>query len=391
MRYRKSILITILFLSSLFVSVYAEDKAAGIPRLIVFFAPGCHKCIEAKSKILPEIEKEFSGEINIEYRDVEDIENYKYLLSLRERYDKRIGIDLPVFFFEGKFLNGRGEIKESLKKLITTSLKLPGEDKQVSAIDLIARFRDLKPFAIVSAGLADGINPCAFTVVVFFISFLSLQGYRKKELIAIGLSFIFSVFLTYLLLGLGLFHFLYQIKGFWLITKILNISVGIFSIVLGILAICDFFKYKKTKDTEGLFLQLPQAVKNQIHSVIGKHYRKSKDSELEVQRHHIFRLLIGALTTGFLVSLLEAVCTGQLYLPTITFVLKTTTLKLQALGYLLLYNLMFIVPLLVIFVFALFGVNSEQFSKFLKKHLLSVKISMAIIFFGLGIFLIWRA
>jgi len=96
------------------------------------------------------------------------------------------------------------------------------------------------------------------------------------------------------------------------------------------------------------------------------------------------------LFTGFLVSVLEAICTGQTYLPTITFILKTTDLKLQALAYLLFYNFMFILPLLIIFFFALWGATSGQFAHFLKRHLLSIKILMAVLFFGLGIFLIWR-
>jgi cytochrome c biogenesis protein CcdA len=78
------------------------------------------------------------------------------------------------------------------------------------------------------------------------------------------------------------------------------------------------------------------------------------------------------------------------YLPTIAFVLKASPLKLQALGYLLLYNIMFIVPLIVIFVLALMGTTSSQFSAFLKKHLGLIKIFMAVLFFSLGIFLIWR-
>ena len=102
------------------------------------------------------------------------------------------------------------------------------------------------------------------------------------------------------------------------------------------------------------------------------------------------RLLFSALVTGFLVSLLEAVCTGQVYLPTISFVLKSTTLKLAALGYLLLYNIMFIAPLIVIFVLALLGTTSQQFWGFLKKHLGLIKILMVILFFGLGIYLLWR-
>ncbi len=244
---------------------------------------------------------------------------------------------------------------------------------------------------MVSAGLIDGINPCAFTVIVFFISFLTLQGYRKKELILIGLFFIFTVFLTYLLIGLGLFGFLYRLKGFWVVTRIANFCIGTFSIVLGGIALYDFFKFKKTGQPEGLVLQLPKTIKKQIHFVIGMHYRTDKDAREQPLDNRIYRLLVSALVTGFLVSILEAVCTGQVYLPTITFVLKTTSLKLQAMSYLLIYNLMFILPLFIIFILALLGVTSEQFAVFLKKNLLTVKLMMAALFFSLGIFLIWQA
>jgi cytochrome c biogenesis protein CcdA len=101
-------------------------------------------------------------------------------------------------------------------------------------------------------------------------------------------------------------------------------------------------------------------------------------------------MALSALTVGFLVSVLEAVCTGQVYLPTITFVLKATPLKLHALGYLALYNIMFIVPLFVIFLFALLGATSEDFSRFMKRHLAAIKLLMAVLFFALGIFLLWR-
>jgi len=360
-------------------------------KLIVFYSPTCHKCIEIKAELMPDIEKEFKGRIQIEYRDITDIENYKLLLSLKEKYGSKIENTLPVFYFQGHFLNGRGQIKEALRYLISKSLSQEPEGKPgLPSIDLVAYFKTFKTIGIITAGLEDGINPCAFTVIVFFISFLSLQGYKRRELIIIGLTFIFAVFITYLAIGLGLFGFLYKLSGFGIISKIFNLTVGVLSIILGILALYDFFKFKKTGQTEGMILQLPQAVKNQIHSIIGLHYRKPKEQGEGAIKPHTFRLIISALVTGFLVSFLELVCTGQLYLPTINFVMKTTPFKLQALIYLLLYNLMFITPLVIIFLFALLGVTSEQFSKVLKKHLSTIKIVMAILFFGLGIFLLWR-
>lgn len=382
------IFVLISILTPILSSAQKEDTP--IAKLIVFYSPGCQRCAEIENEVMPQIKSKFRGKILLEYRDISDIENYKLLLSLQEKYNaEEIKNVFPVFYFEGRFLNAEGNVKERLEALITESTGIGKKEKaDLPFVDLISHFKNLRPVTIISAGLIDGINPCAFTVMIFFISFLTVQGYKRKDLNLIGLSFIFAVFLTYILIGIGIFGFLYRLEGFWLVAKIFNVSVGILSIILGFLALYDFFKFKKTGATEGLTLQLPRIIKNQIHSIIGLHYRKSKEPQ---KQQRIFRLIFSALITGFLVSILEAVCTGQVYLPTIAFVLKTTPLKLQALSYLLTYNLMFILPLLIIFLFALWGTTSQAFARFLQKHLLTIKILMAILFFSLGVFLVWRA
>jgi cytochrome c biogenesis protein CcdA len=343
-----------------------------------------------KNELMPQIERAFKGAIKVEYLDIADIENYRLLLSLREKYHAGFNIVLPVFYSSGRFLNGDEAVKPKVERFIRDSISGTLTEKQsLAPVDLAARFKTIKFFVVMGVGLIDGINPCAFTVIVFFISFLALQGYRRRELSIIGLAFISAVFITYILIGLGLFSFLYSLQAFWLIAKIINFSIGIFSIILGIFALYDFFRFKKTGQTEGLLLQLPQPIKNQIHSIIGLHYRDTKTRQAGPVKRNIARLLLSALITGFLVSILEAVCTGQTYLPTIVFILKTSH-QLKALAYLLLYNFMFVVPLLIIFLFALLGVTSEQFSKFLKERLLVIKLLMAVVFLGLGVFLIWR-
>ncbi|MFH0790250.1 MAG: hypothetical protein V2A64_01310 [Candidatus Omnitrophota bacterium] len=346
-----------------------------------------------KNKLMPAVEKDYKNQIQIEYYDLSDIENYKLLYSLKERYQPDFKIVPPVFFTGGYFLNGDETGEKEIRGVIKKSLLSGNNERHVlPAIDLMGVFKNFEASAVISAGLIDGINPCAFTVIVFFISFLALQGYRKRDLIIIGLVFIFSVFLTYLFIGVGLFSFLYRLNSFWVVAKIFNLSIGVLSIVLGVFALADFLKFKRTKETEGLILQLPKPVKDRIHSLIGLHYRRTHD-ETQGKRSgaNILRLILSAFITGFLVSLLEAVCTGQVYLPTITFVLKTAQFKLQALWYLLVYNLMFVVPLLIVFLFALLGTTSEQFARIFKKHLLTIKIFMAVLFFSLGVFLIWRA
>lgn len=370
-----------------FLYIYAYSQ--GVHKLIVFSSPTCKECLKAKDELIPAIEKKFKDKIQIEYRDITNIENYKFLISLIERHKAKIEIELPVFYFAGRFLNAGQGTRDNLIQLIISSSEGPYKTKETLSVDLVKHFASFKPLTIVGAGLADGINPCAFTVIVFFISFLALQGYQRRELIFIGLAFIFSVFLTYILLGIGIFNFLYRLKGIWIVIKLLNISVGILSIILGVLSIYDFLKFKKTAKSQDLILQLPNSIKNRIHSLIGIFYRKSKDAK--ELRPHLAGLILSAFITGFLVSLLEAVCTGQLYLPTIAFVLKTSHLKLQALGYLVLYNIMFVAPLLIIFSLALLGVTSEQFSKFLRQRLAVIKLIMAAIFFAFGFFLIWGA
>ncbi|MFH0855607.1 MAG: hypothetical protein V1869_03750 [Candidatus Omnitrophota bacterium] len=372
----------------------ALSKAQGeeLPKLLVFHSPACHRCLEVKKDILPQVEDAFKGKIKVEYYDISDIKNYAFLFGLKEKYSKNFELDLPVFFINGQLVNGKGDVKSNLEIAINVALGESQRSESALAVDLVRHFNGFKPLAIASSGLIDGINPCAFTVIVFFISYLAFQGYRRLELIIIGLTFIFAVFCTYLLIGLGIFNFLYQLDSFWVISKVFNILIGIFSLILGGAAIYDLLKFRKTLDTEGLLLQLPKAVKNQIHSIIGSHYRKT--GALEATKKTVFgrlaRLSVSALITGFLVSILEAVCTGQLYLPVITFILKSTPLKLKALGYLVVYNIMFIVPLFIIFLLALFGVTSGQFAQFIKKHMVTVKVLMSIMFIGLGVFLIWR-
>lgn len=368
--------------------VFAEQEPESLPKLIVFFSPSCHRCIQIKAEVMPKIERDFKGRITIEYRDISGIDNYSRMIALKEQYKSDVGLEMPVFFFEGRFLNGKADVENGLRGIIARSTSSFQGDARAPSVNLIERFKSFKPLAISVAALEDGINPCAFTVIVFFISFLALQGYRKKEIAFIGLSFISAVFLTYLLIGIGIFNFLYALKGFWAITRAFNISIGVLSIILAFLAVYDFFKFRKTGDTEGLVLQLPKSVKNRINKIIGLHYRLT--SEQKSSKANIAKLTASAFITGFLVSLLEAVCTGQLYLPTIAFVFKATTLKLHALGYLLLYNLLFIMPLVVIFFLSLLGTTSEEFSKFLKSHLGAIKISMAVIFFCLGLYLLWR-
>ena len=369
----------------------AENDARDLPKLLIFFSPGCHRCQVVKAQIMPGIENEFRGRVSFEYLNLENTDNYRQLLSLKDKTQPGIKFEIPLFYLNNSFINSEGNVHDKLRMFILEGIKKQNEKLAQAHISLVDYFKHLAPLAVIIAGLQDGFNPCAFTVIVFFISFLAFQGYRAKELFLIGAVFIFAVFFTYVLIGLGIFNFLYGIRNFWRLTRAINLAVGASSIGLGLFSLYDFFKFRRTADTSGLTLQLPQAIKNRIHSLIGFYYRRNKGQQDTLAKPKMYRLMLSALITGFLVCLLEAVCTGQAYLPTLVFIFKNTSLKVHALSYILLYNTMFVIPLIIVFVLALAGFTSSDFAKFTKRHLGLIKILMAVLFFTLGILLIRRS
>jgi cytochrome c biogenesis protein CcdA len=171
-------------------------------------------------------------------------------------------------------------------------------------------------------------------------------------------------------------------SNFYILIKLFYYFVAFFCFILAGFALLDYLKYKKTADPENLILQLPKFLKKRINVVIGSHLRDKRE-------RGIVSLVVSSFLVGFLVSLLEAACTGQVYLPTIVYIVKNTKLRLKALTYLILYNLMFILPLIVIFILSLVGFSSQKFNVFLKKHLGTIKIILAFIFLLLGLLVIW--
>ncbi len=257
------------------------------------------------------------------------------------------------------------------------------ESKQVD------KFKQLNMAMVLGAGLADSVNPCAFTVLVFFVSFLGFVGYKRKEILFVGFIFITTVFITYLLLGLGVFE-VFKMLG---INVYLEITIALLTMILAFLLagfnIYDFFIFRKTKDPHKTILKLPGSVKSKIQNVI----KQSTDirEKTGYSKKTIFGMVVSSVGCAFLVTVFESVCTGQLYLPTIVFVMNTTSTKLLAFLYLVLYNLMFVLPLFLIVVLGGYGLTSDNFARFSQKNFGLIKIITAVIFLLLGgILFIWK-
>jgi len=112
---------------------------------------------------------------------------------------------------------------------------------------------------IIGAALIDGINPCAFGVLIFLLAYLSKVAH-KSHMLWNGLIYIFFVFLTYLVAGLILLPIIRSLAGFSVISYYVLAAIIAFA---GVLEIKDFFWYGK-----GLTLQIPPRRAEQIKKMI---------------------------------------------------------------------------------------------------------------------------
>ncbi|PKP51252.1 MAG: hypothetical protein CVT90_03065, partial [Candidatus Altiarchaeales archaeon HGW-Altiarchaeales-3] len=192
--------------------------------------------------------------------------------------------------------------------------------------------------AVITAALIDSLNPCAIGVLIIFISFIvSSINFSKRRLALYGLIYISSVYLAYFLAGIGILRFL---QNFEFIIFI-QIFVVLFLILGTILTWRD--AYRSLKKKGDMLLAIPKSAKGTIEKYIKK------------------GTIPAAVILGVLVAAVELPCTGQVYagiliiLSSVDFVYGATLL--------LLYNFIFVLPLLIILFLALSGKNFSKIAE----------------------------
>jgi cytochrome c biogenesis protein CcdA len=278
------------------------------------------------------------------------------------------GDEFPRQAFEKLVSKYQGKGAPPPWEKVTPEALAKGEEK------IIDRFKKFSLWGVLIAGLIDGLNPCAFATIVFLVSYLSFLGKQTKEILTYGLIFTSGVFIAYVLAGMGLMAGFRQLSGFPMITKGIYLVIGTFAIVLGIISFYDYILFRRGEMAK-MKLQLPMALKKKIHGIIRIQTRSSKAG------------FIGTFALGFIIAATEVVCTGQVYLPTIGYIMTIPELRVNAFLNLILYNVMFIIPLVGIFVAAFFGVTSERMARVTKERTGTVKLLTAILFICLGLFL----
>jgi cytochrome c biogenesis protein CcdA len=360
-----------------------EKRSQKIVYGAFFYTHGCLHCEGVKAK-LGEWALKFP-DLRIGTFDMTKEKNKAMGEALFEMYkipEARQGEIVQLYIGED-YLSGDAFGYEDFKKLVSryqgkgspppwekvTQEALEGGEKRI-----VERFKQFSLWGVLIAGLIDGLNPCAFATIVFLVSYLSFLGKQSKEILTYGIIFTLGVFVAYIIAGVGLMAGMRQLSGFPMITKGIYLVIGMFAFVLGIISFYDYLQFRRGH-MEKMKLQLPMVLKKKIHGIIRRQTRSQKAG------------FIATFTLGFAIAATEVVCTGQVYLPTIGYIMKIPELRVHAFWNLVLYNIMFIIPLVGIFVMAYFGVTSEKMALVTKKHTGTVKLLTACLFMGLGLFI----
>ena len=221
---------------------------------------------------------------------------------------------------------------------------------------------------IIGAALIDSINPCVFGVLIFLIAFM-FSIYKKPNKMLLG-GFIYTtvVYLTYLAIGIALiqiFTIKFSITIYWVVAGI--------AILAGLLEIKDYFWYGK-----GPTLQLLPGSSKRIDIYTEKIKKYNKK--------HPGSVYLLAIPLGIFITLVELPCTGAPYLAILALIGKG--FYAQALPLLLLYNLVFILPLLVVIFIAYFGASSRKLEIWRKKNRELMRLIIGLFLIFLGYFMI---
>lgn len=214
---------------------------------------------------------------------------------------------------------------------------------------------------VLGSAAIDSINPCAIGVLILMISVILGGKQSVGRMLLLGGLYIFAIFLTYLLAGLGLLFFLGAVPLF--VTEYLSIFVGSLIILFGLIEIKDFFWYGRW-----FSLGIPVAFTSKIHQMA---------QNVSVP---------GVFLTGMFVAGVELPCTGAPYLAIITIL--SQNFNFFAFLLLVVYNIIFVLPLIVILIMVASGLQLNVVKNWKQDSRGLMRLMIGLLLVGLGWLLI---
>lgn len=219
------------------------------------------------------------------------------------------------------------------------------------------------------AALTNGLNPCGIGLMITFLGYLLVFGKNKddkKWLMKLGGMYILSVFLTYLLTGLLFYSMAYYIQRWWL-AGVFKYIIGSAVIIAGVIQLKDVF----WQDLP-IHLRMPLRGFQKLNGLMMK-----------------ASLPISALI-GFLTTIFSTPCMLPLYIGTATVLARSGQPMIFILGYFIYYNLIFILPLILILFFMTAGKEVVAMKEWEHKTTRWMRLLLAIAMLVVGILIFVR-
>lgn len=216
--------------------------------------------------------------------------------------------------------------------------------------------------AVVSAAAIDSINPCALAILILLMASMLAAGEEKrKNILLTGFSFIAAIFLAYFLIGFSVFNIIRNctipFSGYF--YKI----VGTLAIIAGLFNIKDYFWYGKV-----FLMEVPLSWRPKMKSLIRN-----------------ITTPAGAFIIGLLVSLFLLPCTSGPYVVIIGMLATKKIATIKAISYLVLHNIIFILPMIALALLINYGLSAEKAEEWRKQKLRLLHLIAGVILVGLGI------
>jgi len=315
------------------IALVAVAFSGGATTLVLFHEHGCSHCARTQA-FLDEIGP-YHPTLEIVRYEIHDPEGQEALLGLLNAYDVEVG-SVPILFvgdvalvsgvFYGLFPEpypaaGRAEeiaLEDAIRRAIDENAPSPLERLVDGEPTGLAETLTIP--AVILAAAADSVNPCTFAVLVLLLGTLLVAG-RKGKILQAGLTFTLAIYISYFLMGIGIFSAI-QAAG---IQRPFILAVSSLAILLGLWNMKDYFAYGKWFSIEVPKRWRP-TVKRITSSVVS---------------------VPGAFAVGVLDSLFLLPCSSGPYIAILALLSKTAS-RTEGILYLLLYNFIFVLPLLVI-------------------------------------------
>ncbi len=329
-----------------------------------FFSPSCSHCRKVESFLQ---QNNLYEKYNIQKFSIEEKDN-QVLLSKIFQFKKISDGGIPVMIIGDELLMGDTPIIENFEQKMESSDQSKGTaaflqevGSSQSAWKDIFQKSGISLWVLIGAALADAINPCAFAVLIILVATVTKARGRKSALWC-GLLFSLAIFVSYVLMGLGV----YKAITVFNLPKIISLVVGILAIIIGLANLKDVFWYGK-----GFVMEVPFSWRPKMKAIIGRVVSP-----------------LGALISGLLVSLFLLPCTSGPYVVILGLLAEKTDF-VRTFTLLIFYNLIFIAPMILITLgVSYFNVKAGALEDWRQRNIEKVHLIVGMLMLLIGIYLI---